>query len=126
MSGIFICQVSPLGQFLSSWLIYSNMPFFKRTAFGKALIPFLFAEFMGDYCNCIDLGIIAHTQTEIRRKEKSALSRIVHSCQNLLFTGLGPRNCLANVEEKKALSLQSKELFIKIINLFCLWLDKLV
>lgn len=64
LSGIFICQVSPLGQFLSSWLIYSNMPFFIRTASGKALISFLFAEFMEDYCNCIDLGTIAHTQTQ--------------------------------------------------------------
>lgn len=27
--GIF-CQVSPLAQFLCSWLIYSNMPFFQK------------------------------------------------------------------------------------------------
>lgn len=40
------------------------MPFFKRTAFGKALISFLFAESMGDKRICIDLGTIAHTQTQ--------------------------------------------------------------
>lgn len=51
----FFCQVPPLAQFFSSWLIYYNMPFIERTAFGKAL------ESMGD---CIGLGAIAHIKTQ--------------------------------------------------------------
>lgn len=102
MSGIFICQVSPLGQFLSSWLIYSNTPSFERTAFGKALIPFLFAEFMGDYCNCIDLRTIAHTQTQKAGGRKTCIKSCYGShVPESSFYWLGPRNCLADVVKKK-------------------------
>lgn len=56
LSLVFVfCQVPPLAQFFSSWLIYYNMPFIERTAFGKAL------ESMGD---CIGLGAIAHIKTQ--------------------------------------------------------------
>lgn len=96
------------------------MPFFKRTAFGKALIPFLFAEFMGDYCNCIDLITIAHTQTQKAGVRKTCIKSLVmvHRCQNNL-TGLDPEIVLQMLKKKKkkkkkeALSLQTKELFIK-------------